>query len=146
MDGHRRQMSHPLTARTTLAFWLSPAIVMGLCLSGGCQPAYWYQEGRTFEECKADQADCRAELAKRMDRQHLSDYEERFMKDCMRQRGYELVREDDLPLDVKRQEPNAVSAVPWNRFYGVAGSLDEEEPREEPEQFEEQVQFLPRRI
>jgi hypothetical protein len=43
----------------------------------------------------------------------------------MRRRGYRLVADDDLPLDIKREEPNTVSAVPWNRFYGVAGSLDE---------------------
>lgn len=100
-------------------------IAVGLCLAVGCQPTYWYQEGRTFDECKADQADCQAELEKRTDRHHMSDYERRFMEDCMRRRGYRLAADDDLPLDIKREEPNTVSAVPWNRFYGVAGSLDE---------------------
>ena len=106
-------------------FWLSHAIIAGLCLAAGCQPAYWYQEGRTFDETKADHADCRAELARRTDRHHMSDYERRFMEDCLQQRGYRLVRSGDLPLEVRREEPNVVTAVPWNRFYGVAGSLDE---------------------
>lgn len=105
--------------------WRFHVIAVGLCLAAGCQPQYWYQEGRTFNESKADHRDCRAELVKRTDRHHMSDYERRFMEDCMQQRGYRLVPEDDLPLDVRREEPNAVSAVPWNRFYGVAGSLDE---------------------
>jgi hypothetical protein len=55
----------------------------------------------------------------------VSSYEERFMEDCMQKRGYRLVRDEDLPLDVRREEPNVVSAVPWNRFYGVAGRIDD---------------------
>jgi hypothetical protein len=106
-------------------FKLSWVLGLGLFLAAGCQPAYWYREGRTFDETKADFADCRAELIKRTDRHHLSDYERRFMEDCMEQRGYRLVRSSDLPLEVKREEPNVVTAVPWNRFYGFAGTLDE---------------------
>jgi hypothetical protein len=105
-------------------FWLSHAILVGLGLAAGCQPVYWYQEGRTFDECKADHADCRAELVKRTDRHHMSDYERRFMENCMQQRGYRLVRDSDLPLDVRREEPDVVLAVPWNRFYGLAGSIE----------------------
>ena len=104
---------------------LCRTIVVGLCLAAGCQSTYWYQEGRTFDECKADHADCWAELEERTDRHHLSDYERRFMEDCMQRRGYRLVPEKDLPLDVKREEPNTISAVPWNRFYGVAGRIEE---------------------
>ena len=100
-------------------------ILVVLCLVAGCQPTYWYQEGKTFEESKADHADCRAELLKRTDRHHMSDYERWFMEDCMRQRGYRLVPEKDLPLDVRREEPNVATAVPWNRFYGLAGSIHE---------------------
>lgn len=105
--------------------WLSHSIIIGLLLAAGCQPVYWYQQSKTFDECKADFADCRAELLERSDRQHMSDYERRFMENCMQQRGYRLVPSGDLPLDVKREEPNAVTAVPWNRFWGFAGSLDE---------------------
>jgi hypothetical protein len=105
--------------------WLSYTIIVALGLAGGCQPTYWYQEGKTFDEARAAQAECRAELLKRTDRHHVSSYERRFMEDCMRQRGYQLVPDKDLPLDVRREEPNAVTAVPWNRFYGVAGSINE---------------------
>ncbi|MEN6336982.1 MAG: hypothetical protein ABFE01_22220 [Phycisphaerales bacterium] len=106
--------------------WLVLSIVMGGGLGlAGCQPAYWYQEGKTFDECKADRADCRAELLRRTDLNYVSSYEERFTADCMRRRGYRLVSSEDLPLDVKREEPNVATAVPWNRFYGVAGTIDE---------------------
>jgi len=96
---------------------------LGLLLTAGCGPKYWYQEGKTFEECRADRAACRAELLKRTDRERVGDYERRFMEDCMQQRGYQLVSEKDLPLDVKREEPDIPSEVPIARGYGVAGSL-----------------------
>ncbi len=105
--------------------WLFHAAAVGLCLAAGCQQEYWYQEGRTFDECKADRADCRAELVKRTDLHHLGEYERRFMKDCMQQRGYRLVPGDDLPLDTKREEPDLASALPWDRADGVAGSIGE---------------------
>jgi hypothetical protein len=101
------------------------AIAIGLCLAGGCQPEYWYREGRTFDESKADHAECRAELLRRSDLNYVSSYERQFMEDCMRQRGYRLVPSGELPLDAKRQEPDVAMAVPWDRFYGVAGGLDE---------------------
>ena len=72
---------------------------------------------------KTDRAACRAELLKRTDRERVGDYERRFMEDCMQQRGYQLVSEKDLPLDVKREEPDIPSEVPIARGYGVAGSL-----------------------
>jgi hypothetical protein len=46
-----------------------------------------------------------------------------FMKTCMEQRGYRLIRASDLPLDIKRQEPDAESAVPIDRSWGIAGRL-----------------------
>ncbi len=105
--------------------WLFPAAVVGLCLAVGCQQEYWYQQDRTFDECKADWADCRAELARRTDLHHIGEYERQFLKNCMQQRGYWLVPGDDLPLDVKREEPDLAGAMPWDRADGVAGSLGE---------------------
>ncbi len=105
--------------------WLLHTTVVGLCLAAGCQQVYWYQEGKTFDECKADRADCRAELLKRTDLHHVGDYERRFMEDCMRRKGYQLVRQKELPLDVRREEPDVASALPWDRSYGVAGSISE---------------------
>lgn len=100
--------------------------ILGLGLATGCQPTFWYREGAAFDEVQADRADCRGELLKRTDRHHLSDYEQRFMEHCMEQRGYRLVPDQELPLEVRREEPNAVTAVPWNRFYGIAGSIEDE--------------------
>ena len=79
----------------------------------------------TFDECQADRAECRAELLKRADLQYVSDYERRFMENCMQQKGYRLVSAHDLPLDARRVEPNLATAVPWDHFYGLAGSLPE---------------------
>lgn len=105
--------------------WLFHTTIVGLCLAAGCQQKYWYQEGKTFDDCKADRADCRAELLKRADLNYVSDYERRFMENCMQQRGYRLVPAKELPLDARREEPNVASAVPWDRSYGVAGSIGE---------------------
>jgi hypothetical protein len=102
--------------------WLFHTALVVLCLMAGCQK-YWYQEGKTFDECKADWADCRAELAKRTDLNYVGDYERRFLENCMQERGYRLVPQKDLPLDVRREEPNLASDMPWDWADGVAGRL-----------------------
>jgi hypothetical protein len=106
-------------------FWLFYAAMVGLCLTAGCQHEYWYQEGKTFDECRAEQADCRAELVQRADLNYVGDYEHRFMMDCMRQKGYRLLTQKELPLDARREEPNVASGVPINWAYGVAGGIGE---------------------
>jgi len=94
-------------------------------LATGCQRMYWYQEGKTFVECKADHEDCQAELLKRTDRRYASSYKHEFLENCMRERGYELVAEKDLPLDIAREDPQVPSEVPSVHAYGVAGTLDD---------------------
>jgi hypothetical protein len=84
---------------------------------------YWYREGKTFDECRADHENCQAELLKRTDRRYASSYKHRFLENCMQERGYELVAEKDLPLDVKREDPEVPSESPWVHAYGVAGAL-----------------------
>ncbi len=96
----------------------------GLLLVTGCGQKYWYQEGKTFEECKADRAACRTELVKRTDLYRIGDYERQFMEDCMQQKGYRLVPEKELPLTTKREDSDIPSEVSWARGYGVAGSID----------------------
>ena len=97
---------------------------MGLVvLAAGCQQKYWYQEGKTFAECKADHEDCWAELLRRSNLRYPSSYTHEFLENCMRQRGYDLVAEKDLPLDVKRETPKVPSDVPWYYSYGVAGAI-----------------------
>ena len=96
---------------------------LALLLVAGCGQKYWYQEGKTFDECKADRTACRAELRKRTDLKRVGEYERRFMEDCMQQRGYRLVSEKELPLTVKREDSDIPSEVPSARGYGVAGAL-----------------------
>ena len=107
-----------------LRMWAALCILgLGSLLVTGCGEKYWYQEGKTFDECKADRAACRAELLKRTDLRNVGEYERRFMEECMQQRGYRLVSEKELPLDVKREESDVPSEVQRARGYGVAGTL-----------------------
>lgn len=89
--------------------------------SAGCAK-YYYQGGKSFEECKKDRQDCFAELEKRVDMVTASDYEFKFMEECMRQKGYRIVTEDKLPFDVKRDRPDR--SLNWF-VRGIAGELDE---------------------
>jgi hypothetical protein len=96
-------------------------ILLFVLLTSGCSK-YWYQEGKTFDECKIERAKCFAELQKRSDFSGSTmGYEIKFMNDCMMKKGYRDVSKDKLPLDAKRQEPE--SSFHW-RVRGVAGSLE----------------------
>ena len=102
-------------------------LMLGLIYSfAGCAK-YYYQEGKSFEECTSDRGDCFSELKKRMDPLVPSDYAYKFMEDCMIRRGYKLVTESELPLDVKRQDPDKTL---YGQLYGyrrgIAGTLDED--------------------
>lgn len=101
-------------------------------LAAGCQRMYWYQEGKTFVECKADHEDCQAELLKRTDRRYASSYKHQFLENCMRERGYEVVAEKYLPLDIVREDPTVPSDWPWAHVYGVAGTLSPWPPSTAP--------------
>ena len=85
----------------------------------GCT-SYWYQEGTTYEECKSDLQQCIAEMKKYSDKDvNLGVYDLRFEKECMKQRGYRLVKERKLPLRVRRQGPDSFVGT-----YGVAGLFE----------------------
>lgn len=99
-----------------------PSIILPtmLFLLSGCAQ-YWYQEGKTFEQCQQDRAACFTELQKHSDfTGPIYDYEYKFMDNCMQEKGYRLVSGSELPLDVKRQEPE--SSMHW-RARGIAGQL-----------------------
>jgi hypothetical protein len=99
-----------------------------ICLFAGCAK-YYYQEGKTFNECASARKDCDAELQKRLaDQSHsTSGYEHKFMEDCMAQKGYKLVTEGKLPLDAKRQDPDSsLKGFLYGYRRGIAGALDEE--------------------
>jgi hypothetical protein len=95
--------------------------IMAVSCSGCAR--YWYQEGKTFEQCKQDQSDCLAELKKRSDfRGGSADYEFKFMAECMKQKGYRLVPEGELPLSARRERPDLTLHY---RLKGLAGDLPE---------------------
>ena len=90
------------------------------CLSSGCTK-YWYQEGGTFDQCAADLQECRETLLQYYDMRsvRVGGPEYKFVEACMKKKGYSLVSEGKLPLDVKRQDP------PGWYVRGVAGKLEE---------------------
>ena len=89
----------------------------------GCAK-YWYQEGRTFEQCRRDRMACFQELKKRSDFSGVTaDYEFKFMEACMKQKGYRLLSESKLPLDAKREGPDPTLHY---RMKGIAGELPQE--------------------
>ena len=100
-----------------------------LCLVSflaGCGK-YYYQEDRSFEECEKDREHCISELKKHADWEMPGAYEHKFMEECMKRKGYRLVKEKELPLDVKRQDP---ASTLYGQLYGarrgIAGTLDTE--------------------
>lgn len=96
------------------------ALLLSVCLLGGCAK-YWYQDGKSFKQTNADLAACQAEAVRYSDvgRTHgLGPYEEKFVRRCMEEQGYRLVREKDLPIRVKR-ESSPVFGMP-----GIAGTID----------------------
>jgi len=97
--------------------YLLPAL---LCLSAGCAQ-YWYQEGKSYEECMKDRADCVEELEKRVAKPDFGDYEYKFVEDCMMRKGYGLVTEDELPLDAKRADPDRTIHY---KIKGIAGTIE----------------------
>ncbi len=99
-----------------------------ICLFAGCAK-YYYQEGKSFNECASDRTDCVAELQKRLadQSQNAGGYEHKFVKDCMEHKGYRLVTERKLPLNVKRQDPDSsLRGYLYGYRRGIAGALDEE--------------------
>ncbi len=104
-------------------------LLLGLIfLFAGCS-RYYYQESKSFNECASDRADCYAELQKRLAVQtkRPGDYEHKFMEDCMKRKGYKLVMENELPLEVKRQKPDTtMRGYLYGYRRGIAGALDEE--------------------
>ena len=106
--------------------WRILVLTAVVCISGGCA-RYYYQEGKTFEQCKKDCEDCAAELGKRVTNQKPGAYEHKFMEDCMTRKGYMTVAEEKLPLSVKREDPDlSLRGLIYGRRRGIAGSLEEE--------------------
>jgi hypothetical protein len=101
--------------------YITAALILILTLfSAGCN-TYWYQEGKTIDECKQDHSECVEELKKYSSNwPNIREYELKFIEDCMRQKEYTPLAENELPLRVKREDPDR--APNW-RLRGVAGAL-----------------------
>lgn len=95
-------------------------VLLGVFCFGGC--TYWYKPNQTFNQAWDSLDECLCQMEARADPGNNGCYEAGYVKDCMKDRGYRLVFEHQLPDDVKRQDPSL------NRFWvraGVAGKLDE---------------------
>jgi hypothetical protein len=94
-----------------------------VCNMTGCAK-YYYQEGKSFAKCERDCKDCLLELKRRADWDVPGSYEHKFMDDCMEQKGYSLVTEKKLPLDVKRQDPDTtMTGRAYENRRGLAGTI-----------------------
>ena len=92
-----------------------------IILSAGCTK-YWYQPGNTIDQSRADYNACLDELKKYSSNwQKMGDYELDFIEDCMESKGYSPYKENELPLKVKRIDPDRT--LHW-RINGIAGSLE----------------------
>ncbi|MHC4497875.1 MAG: hypothetical protein ACYS9T_06150 [Planctomycetota bacterium] len=90
------------------------------CFSPGC--SYWYQDSRSFADCEQDLQQCYQEVKKYADMSSVGTYEVDFVKDCMKEKGYTLHFEHDLPRVAKRRDPGI------NDFWllaGVSGTIEE---------------------
>ena len=108
--------------------WVAVLLVTLICSCTGCAK-YYYQEGKSFADCRKDHADCTAELNKRlaMQSRRPGGYEYKFMEDCMKHRGYGLVTEGKLPLGAKRQDPaQTLRGILYGQRRGIAGTVDEQ--------------------
>jgi hypothetical protein len=93
----------------------------GASCCSGCAK-YWYQEGKTFEQCQQDRLDCYNELRQRSDMRGSANYDFKFMEVCMEEKGYRLVSQNKLPLDAKRLGPDLTLHY---RMKGIAGEVSE---------------------
>jgi len=97
-------------------------LLVPLLFSVGCAK-YWYQEGKTFQECKQARDECFGQLTQRTDFSSPTvEYEIKYMNECMQAKGYREVSAKELPIDVKREEPE--TSLHW-RARGLAGTLAE---------------------
>ena len=99
-------------------------IITFLCFLSGCN-SYWYQQEKSFEQCHQDRQDCLDELKKYYDfdsfGKSIGKPEREFMYNCMREKGYTLVKENELPQRTKRRDPDR--ATYWFSN-GIAGAID----------------------
>ena len=75
----------------------APLILILTLLFTGCNH-YWYQPNKSIDECKADRQACFEELKKYSSNwKDMGHYEFEFMENCMKQKGYSIVKEKKYP-------------------------------------------------
>ncbi|UCD52977.1 MAG: hypothetical protein JSW27_10125 [Phycisphaerales bacterium] len=86
--------------------------------AAGCSTSYWYQEGKTFDECYEDHRACYKELAELTTQTEFGDRELKIIDDCMKSKGYRLKAESHLPYPTKTLKPDRTIHY---RLHGIAG-------------------------
>ena len=88
------------------------------CFCAGCGTKYWYQIGKTFDECYADHRTCYEELETLTTQTQFGKRELKIINDCMRRKGYRLIAEDRLPYPTRSLRPDRTIHY---RLRGIAG-------------------------
>ncbi len=103
------------------SYLLTICLFATICFASGCT-TFWHQKEKSFYECENDFKDCRFEMEQRADKGiSLGFYNIRFKDRCMKDRGYRLRWEWQLPLQVRRQGPGYYFS---SQRHGIAGSID----------------------
>jgi hypothetical protein len=97
------------------------ALLLSICVLGGCTK-YWYQDGKSFKEAKADLAACQVQADQYShdtgSGRGMDAYDGPLVRECMEERGYHRVAEKDLPARAVRE------ASPVFGVTGVAGTMN----------------------
>jgi len=90
-----------------------------VCCTAGCSTSYWYQEGKTFDQCYEDHRACYEELAALTTQTEFGDRELKIIADCMKSKGYRLKAESHLPYPTRTLRPDRTIHY---RLHGIAGA------------------------
>ena len=116
-------MKIAIESPTRMKILLGFMALLCVWMACGCSK-YWYQEGKSFGECKHARGECYDKLMRRSDLSGLAvEYKVKYMEACMQEKGYRLLSQRELPIDVIREEPP--STFYW-RANGIAGELREQ--------------------
>lgn len=89
-----------------------------ISLVTGCSTKYWYQEGKTFEQCYNNHRACYGQLETLSNQTQFGKRELKIINDCMKSKGYRLIDEDRLPYPTRSLRPDRTIHY---RLRGIAG-------------------------
>lgn len=95
-------------------------LLVVFCCCTGCGMQYWYQEGKTFDDCYEDHRACYEELAELSELTGFGTRELDIVEDCMRRKGYRPVSGNSLP---PRTKVLGADRTIHYRLKGLAGSM-----------------------